>query len=239
MKAGALAVLVVVVLVVAWGALLSTTYSWLFVDGQGRIQREKALWTTLELPRAAGVGAVAAITLIGSLRSLRRRFVLETVNGLAVGLLGAVAVIACLAVVHRPPPPEPPDPRVRPRVPSQAFIYEQWWAIGRLGPEGGRGTGRKGLSDPPDLPPGIIPFDPFLLDRVTFVGLTVAEVARVLGPGEEVPVPAPRQGTWLRYVAAPPDPYPGRGYLTLLLQGKPSAEEVIVAEYYSLDRVQY
>jgi len=190
----ALAALLVVTLAVAFSwVLYSPEREYLFDGVKGQPRPELAEWWRLRIPAAVALGTLVAGLAIVLLRTARGRAWLAATSALAVTLLGTAALTGTLFVVHQratagPVPCEHPIPRG----PNEVFLPRQWTALSlmpdprdgraeaeRMGPLRDEGVGLERY-------PGILPFDPFLLDRVTFMGLTLEEVESLLGP----PAPA-------------------------------------------------
>lgn len=76
--------------------------------------------------------------------------------------------------------------------------------------------------------PGYIPHDPFLLERISFVGLTGTEVIRLLGP----PHPGPDSGpSRMTYFMRGIDHRTASSVLTLSFADRWSQYEAVRAEY--------
>ena len=189
-------VLVLAAVVLALGLssyLSSPDRAYLFDGERGMTRPEMAFWWRVRVPLVFALGAIASGLLIVMLRATRRRAWLEAVSGISVALLGIGAVTGSLHFIRQQADTKPIEcERTTPRAPREVFLSSQWHALSttpkpgtasqRLGPRRENGVGLKDH-------PGLIPFDPFLLDRLSFVGLTLDEVESLLGP----PVP-PRFG---------------------------------------------
>jgi hypothetical protein len=189
---------------------------WLFT-GEKAIPfgSEQLRWWILLLPLALGGGTIASISLIAAIRTVRDGHRLGACAALAVGVLGTVSLATAVSfgaqwrVFRQQPMPRPP----RPLTWIDAYLPEQWWDLAfhlrespltpphiRMG-----GVGVEGY-------PGYIPFDPFLLKRVSFVGLTPDAVASMLGP----PLPREQASHGLQYsMAGGPDAVTASLYLAV------------------------
>jgi hypothetical protein len=170
-----------------------SSLAWLFTAERGRpFSPAQLRWWLHDLPLAVGAAGVLMATLIPVLRALRRRTLLDAVALLAVGALGLAALGGSLQVWSERRLNPPLTRRLpNPRRASEAFLPDQWWALARL-PWGAASSGPLrpkgvGLRDHP----GVIPFDPFLLQRLTFVGMTQPQVEAVLGPVATPTTPRP------------------------------------------------
>ena len=231
----AVVLLIAVITVAIALALSSRDFSWLFTTSMGvPLAEEQVFWWLLLLPLGVGAAAITSLCVVLSVRRLRSRAWLKAVDSAAIGFLGVLALSGALSVghrwamlKHRPVPPPQPQNRY------DVFIPEQWADLAyrpvrerRLGPLAATGVGLRDY-------PGHIPFDPFLLRRVTFVGLRAEQVEAALGP----PSPREREGQPSYYMAH------GPGWLTASLYLFYGLDErrttVVVAERLVIHRPIY
>ena len=183
-------ILVAVVLATGFSWYLSSPERQYLFDGEKGISRPwGADWWILKIPVAFALGVIAGGTSIVLLRCARSRAWSEAVASLAVAALGVTTVASSLSYVRQKAEAKPIEcVRPTPMVPSDVFLDSQWFVLAvtpqpgtlpriehRLGPRREKGMGLKDR-------PGYIPFDPYLLDRITFIGLTAEEVESLLGP---------------------------------------------------------
>ncbi|MDH3525670.1 MAG: hypothetical protein OES32_19025 [Acidobacteriota bacterium] len=220
--------------------------AYLFDGDRGLPRPEVREWWAYLLPAAVSAGAIAIIVLLAALRSLRRGDVITACGHASVGLLGLLAFTGAslYSGLRTAPPPEPPE-LPSPRAPEDVFLAVQWSDLARSFEDW-----RDGDSVPPGVPlgpagiglvghPGIIPFDPFVLHRISFVGLSVREVEALLGPPlSESRSPLPT--TAMVYVSRGPSAASGRATLMLATNGPTDRPTSIVrAESIRLQRLQY
>jgi hypothetical protein len=209
--------------------------AWLFTGERGApLSQQQLRWWFVLLPLGLASAAIAAMTVLATLRALRCRQYLNASNAFAVGVLGVGAVATALTVVSQWRMEQRyPKPKSRPVHSSDIYLPEQWWDLAtqlrdrnpvpRLRESG---VGLEGY-------PGFIPFDPFLLKRVSFVGLTREQVTELLGP------PRPPKRPW---DAGEPAYFmanqPGLISAPVQLQFAKNrrGEVVVVAEYLTLHR---
>ena len=148
-------------------------------------------WWFVAVPLAVGSAAIVAIVAIAAVRSSRAGGSRDIVGILATGILGIAATGVGLwlpdhwrLLEHGPAVHAPIGIATSP-----VFLPEQWRnltivmrqrngdATLQLRPDG------IGI----DRAPGFIPFDPFLLKRVTFKGLGSKQVTDLLGPPMQPP----------------------------------------------------
>ena len=191
--------------------VLATGFSWWFsspdreylYDGERGLARpEVADWWTIRVPVAFAVGLIACGTLIVLLRSARSGAWAEGVASIAVAVLGVSTLAGSMVLVRQRLDSGPVESkRLTPTMASEIFNRSQWDDLASLPipsvrstakPKHRRGPLRKGGVGLKGDYAGFIPFDPFLLDRVSFVGLTAADVEKLLGPPlpERIPNPA-------------------------------------------------
>jgi hypothetical protein len=167
---------------------------YLFDGERGLPRPEVAAWWMSSLPAAFGAGALAICLVLLLSRAVRARDRIEALGVGSVALLGSAALAGCLYFVEaRREAPPPECRRTVPHDPAEVFLPVQWRALSLLPWHERRETG-EGSSDTLGplrdggvglaRHPGIIPFDPFLLRRLTFVGLAPEAVERLLGPPE-------------------------------------------------------
>ena len=195
-----IAILLIAVATTALALFLSAPQNeWLF-SGEKAVPfgSEELRWWIFLLPLALGGGAIVSFSLVVAIRTLRDGHRLGACAALAVGVLGTVALATTLSfgaqwrILQQQPKPRPP----RPLTWVDVFIPEQWWDLAfrlrdsPLTPPHIRkgGVGVEGY-------PGYVPFDPFLLRRVSFIGLTPEAVTGLLGP----PLPREQGPYGLRY----------------------------------------
>ncbi len=182
-----------------------------------------------------GLGIILGSLLIVLLRSARCREWQEATASIAVAVLGVVALAGSLHLMHRQSRIEPGECEFpTPQSPRDVFLDEQWVVLSLAHGEhtlGGcehryeaRRKGGVGLKDYP----GHIPYDPFLLKRITFVGLTRVEVDKLLGP----PMPDEKLGpSAMRYMMATHDRDYPRAVLSLSFADSWSQYETVRAEH--------
>ncbi len=179
--------------------VMATGFSWyssspdreyVFDGDRGLSRPEVAEWWTIRIPVAFAVGVILSSLLIVLLRCARRRALGEGVASLAVAILGVSTLAGSMSFVRQQVDTKPSESvRPTPQAPNEVFTSRQWSTLAslptpstrvkaehKLGPLRKEGIGLRGDYT------GIIPFDPSILDRVSFVGLTVKEVEDLLGP---------------------------------------------------------
>jgi hypothetical protein len=198
----AVAAVVTVALAVGFSWVVSSPDRDYLFDGERGLPRpEVAAWWRVSLPSAVGAGVLATSLLLLLSRAVRTRDRTETLGVGAVAILSGVALAGGLYFLEtrRELPPPSECSLAVPGDAEEVFLSRQWKALsplpwhaprsgepssGTLGPlrDDGVGLARH---------PGIIPFDPFLLRRLTFVGLPRDEVQRLLGPPAPPPFESP------------------------------------------------
>lgn len=190
-------VLLAVALATGFSWYLSSSERQYLFDGEKGIFRPwVADWWTVKIPVAFALGVITSGTLIVLLRCARSRAWSQMFASLAMAALGITAVSGALFYVKQKDKAKPIEcVRPTPQTPQAVFKDSQWWVLSgtpepttlpriehRLGPLRENGRGLKDRR-------GYIPFDPFLLERVTFVGLTAEEVENLIG--SPIPVEYP------------------------------------------------
>lgn len=187
-----LPVLILVTVILAAGAswyLSSPDRQYLFDREKGISRPWVAEWWAVKIPVAFAAGVIASATLIELLRCGRRQAWRSLVATATVAALSIAVFTMTMLIVQQQVKDEPPSwVRPTPKYPHQVFLNTQWLVLS-ITPRSGT------ISQPGNLLgplrdsgiglveyPGYIPFDPFLLKRVTFAGLTADEVESLLGP---------------------------------------------------------
>jgi len=181
-------VLLMVILVVGWQWLASNPdWSYIYDGDRGILRPEVEDYWVSRVPRVVGYGSVLALLLIGSIRAWRSREWSLLASGMGVSVLAIGLLILVTIPSQRASTASEKHARATPKSPSEVFSWEQWWAlqlvtlhdVQELGDllESGIGLAEH---------PGFIPYDRFLLDRVTFIGLNQAEVERLIGPPNRI-----------------------------------------------------
>ena len=189
-------ILVAVILSVAFSWFLSSPDRDYLFDGERGISRpEVANWWRIRIPMALSLGTIIGGTLIVLSRTARSRAWLESVACIAVAVLGVSTVAGSLFFVRQSAEAKPIECVLpTPGSPNEVFTEQQWLVLSvapkrggvpvlvdvedRMGPLRKGGVGLENFQ-------GRIPYDPFLLDRISFLGLTYDEVEVLLG----LPVP--------------------------------------------------
>ncbi len=237
-------ILVAVVLSVAFSWFLSSPDRDYLFDGERGISRpEVADWWRIRVPVVIALGIIAGGLLIALLRTTRSRARLESVGSIAVAILGVGAMAAGTHYVELRAGPEPePCLLPTPHSPEEVYLPIQWralaWSSERWNPGvpreplelRGSGVGFQGR-------PGVIPFDPFILDRITFVGLTLAEVEPLLGP--PIPPHNALPAANVNYSMIGYSYIHGRAHLSLFTGDSSDPNSVIVSEGLHFFRTQH
>jgi len=229
-------ILVAVVLSVAFSWFLSSPDRYYLFDGERGITRpEVADWWRIRVPVAFALGTITCGLLIVLLRTARSRAWLEAVACLAVAVLGASTLAGSLFFVRQQADTKPIEcVRPTPQTPHEVFNQGQWGNLAslptpsalvrpkhRLGPLRQQGVGLEGDYR------GVIPFDPFLLDRISFVGLTIGEVESLLGP----PLPERLTTSSISYLMLGFSIHNGRARLILTTGSFLEPSDTVKSEY--------
>lgn len=184
-------VLVTVVFVTGFSWYLSSPDQQYLFDGDRGVSAPPWVveWWTVKIPVAFAAAVIASCTLIEFLRCARKRAWRDLAATATVAALCIASFALSMLLIQQEVGDEPsvwrrPTPQYR----HQVFLHTQWLALS-IAPQpgtipqienrlGALRDSRIGLKDYP----GYIPFDPFLLKRITFVGLTADEVESLLGP---------------------------------------------------------
>lgn len=233
-----LPVLVLVAVVLATGFswyLSSPDREYLFDGEKGLARPEVAEWWRVQAPMVLGHGIILGGLLIVLLRSARTREWQEAAASISVAVLGASALAGFLYFMQQQPSIEPVESELpTPRSPRDVFLDMQWVTLSLAHDEhalGGcehryevRREGGVGLKNFP----GHIPYDPFLLKRISFVGLTSSEVENLLGP--PFPDKQLRVSVMVYLMTAPDRVFP-RAFLRLSFADRWQRFETVRAEY--------
>jgi hypothetical protein len=163
----------------------SRSHAWLFTTTMGRpLAEEQVYWWLVLLP--LGVGAMAVLSLCGvsAVRACSVRDWRLVVALVSIGALSVAAMAAGLDLRYQWLTLQQGAPQLaRPSSHHEVFRRQHWQALaqqllheGRPTPDLLPGTG--GIEGHP----GMIPFDAYLLKRLTFVGLRPEQVEVLLGP---------------------------------------------------------
>lgn len=243
-----LTILVLVVLSIGFSWYLTEPDREYLFDGERGLPRSEVRnWWTYKLPVTVSVGLIATLISLTGLRSLRSGDLRGAVGLAAVGALGLLALAAANLYigVRNAPPPEPAG-LPTPQTPGGVFLWSQWhdlakasehWAEYDWDDMGGElradGIGLDGR-------PGLLPFDPFLLERLSFLGLTVAEVEELLGPRYLHSDISYEQGGMAYLMRGYRSFATSRAMLSLALDGPPDDRTSVVrGEYLRIIRFQY
>ena len=185
-------ILLIVVLAVGWQMLASNPeWSYIYDGERGVVRNEVQDYWAFRVPRVVGFGSVIALLVIAAVRAWRTKTWSLLASGIGASALG----LGLLALITTPSQSgiSEPDTQLRPipRSPSKVFGWEQWWALQSVTlSEGLPGESKLGnlLESGIGLAeyPGFIPYDRFLLGRVTFIGLNQAELERLVGPPRRI-----------------------------------------------------
>ena len=209
--------------------------AWRFTMDRGMPMAEaQVFWWLVSLPLAVGAAWILLVSLISASRLYKERRLRRSINALCVGVLGVVALTGALNVGYRWRVLRlAPTELLSPKSARHVFIPEQWRALARfrlhdkvLGPLQPSGVG---LRDHP----GMIPFDPFLDRRFSFVGLRVEQVYDLLGqPEPDI------NGSALSYVM-PNGPYLTTGRLILSTGRDEQGIDVVRRQILTVRRPEY
>jgi len=184
-----LAVLVLVVLSLGFTWYLTAPDQEYLFDGDRGVRRPEVRdWWAYQLPAAISVGLIAMLVLVAGLRNLIHGDLAGVVGQAAIGFLAFAALAGAYLYIgaRNSPPPEAPGPPT-PHHPDQVFLWSQWQG---LADNSAAWSESQWDDQRPELKengvgllgrPGFVPYDPFILDRISFVGLTAADVEVLMG----------------------------------------------------------